>query len=626
MKPLPFAGLIGLAALGAHAQVTSPSFLRPNPEPIVVTATRGLQGTPSLRDSVVITRDDIESFGAISLGEVLQRRAGVELRATGGPGQPQGVFIRGAGAAQTLVLIDGLRVGSASAGTTSIETIPLEMIERIEVVKGPMSSLYGSEAAGGVIQIFTRGKAVPYFFAAAGYGSHNDRRASAGLSTAEGDTSFALSAGVRKVDAPSATNERAGFSFAPDRDPHENAFATLRISQRYWQGETLALEAFMSHARTHFDSGLPFDGIPVDDRNRQTIGGVRVSSTNMFAPWWASRLTAGQGRDKLDFYGQFPARYETRQDQVAWINEFATFMGSTIVGVETVRQTVQPDRTFDEATQAETILFTRNQRDTNSAFIALNQDIAGQRFEASARRDDDDQFGKRNTGSASYGLEWPNVARASVTYAKGFRAPTFNDLYGPSFPGFYTPNPDLKPERSASREISVKSVAAAPTQWRLTAFDNRLDDLIVFSFAEATVLNVNRARIRGVEAMLDATWWGTRIRASMTAQRPRDEATGKRLQNRAERFGAVEATRTFGSFTVGVSVFASGSRFDSVDESAATKLPGYAVVDARLRYAIDKRWSAELTATNLGDRKYDATYGYDAPRRGVFLNLRFESF
>ncbi len=623
MKPLPFAGLIGLAALGAHAQAPS-AFPRAGTESIVVTATRGLQPVASLRDTVVITRDEIESSGALSLGEVLQRRAGVELRATGGPGQPQGIFIRGAGAAQTLVLVDGLRVGSATAGTTSIESIPLDMIERIEVVKGPMSSLYGTDAGGGVIQIFTRAKPVPYLFAAAGYGNHNDMRASTGLSTADDKTTFSISMGARKVEAPSATNARAGFSYDPDRDPHENAFATLKASHRYWQGETLSLEAFGSRTRTSFDAGIPPAG--VDDRNSQTIAGVRFTSSNSFTSWWASRLVAGFGVDKLAFKGQFPAIFETRQDQGSWINEFSTEGGTAILGLETVRQTLQPDRTFDPSTGTETVLFTQNRRNTNSGFVSLNEDIQGQRLEASARRDEDRQFGKRTTGSVSYGVEWPGFARLAGTYARGFRAPTFNDLYGPAFPGFYTPNPDLKPERSVSREISLRSLAAAGTQWSFTAFDNRLEDLIVFSPAQATVLNVASARIRGLEAMIDASWMGTRFRANLTIQRPKDEDTGKRLQNRAGRFGTLEATRAFGKFTLGVSMFASAERFDSTTEASASRLGGYAIFDARLRYAIDKNWTADLTATNLFDRRYESALGYDAPRRGVFLNLRFESY
>ena len=245
MNPLRIAGLASLAALGAQAQVGPVASTPLQLESLVVTATRALTPEPSLRDTVVITREELEDAGPLTLGELLERRAGIELRATGGPGQPESLFVRGAGPAQTLVLIDGLRAGSATAGTTAIEAIPLEMIERVEVVKGPLSSLYGSEAAGGVIQVFTRGKAVPNLFATAGYGSDRDRRASTGLATSDGTTGFSLSAGARRVEAPSATNAR-NPSYFPDRDPHENGWATLHFSHRLWTGETLALDAFGS--------------------------------------------------------------------------------------------------------------------------------------------------------------------------------------------------------------------------------------------------------------------------------------------------------------------------------------------------------------------------------------------
>jgi vitamin B12 transporter len=620
MKPQHIAGLASLAALGVHAQTVPLPQLKQGSEQVVVTATRGLQAVASLRDTVVITREDLDTAGTLSLGEVLQRRAGVELRATGGPGQPQGIFIRGAGAAQTLVLVDGLRVGSATAGTTAIQSIPLDMIERIEIVKGPMSSLYGSEAAGGVIQIFTRGKHVPYFFTGAGYGTDADRRASAGLTTADNTTLVAISMGARKVEAPSATNPRNTFAYVPDRDPHENAFATVRVTQKLWQGETLGLEAFGSHARTRFDAGDP----NVDDRSDQTLSGVRFSSSSQFMPWWASRITLGQGRDKLVFHGQFPSQFETRQDQATWINEFATPGGSTVLGAETVRQTVQPDRRIVNGSGEEVILYTHDRRNTNSLFASVNQDYQGQRFEASARRDEDGQFGKRNTGSVSYGSEWPSVGRLALTFARGFRAPTFNDLYLVEFVPFYTPNPDLRPERSKSRELALRSPARAPTQWHVTAFDNEFEDLIVAT--AQSVLNVSRARIRGVEASLDKAWLGLRWRVNATAQRPRDQDTGRRLQGRAERFGTVDLSRSFGQWTAGLTLVASGERFDSISEAPASRLPGYALVDARVRYSVTKNWSAELTATNLGDVRYENAVGYDAPRRGVFLNVRFESY
>jgi vitamin B12 transporter len=612
MNFLRIAGLAGLASLGAHAQSVPTPQLPQSFDPVIVTATRSLDPATTLRDAIVITREDLDAAGPVSLGEVLERRAGIEIRSTGGPGQPQSIFIRGAGSAQTLVLVDGMRVGSATVGTTSIENIPLGMIERVEIVKGSLSSLYGSDAIGGVIQIFTRGKTVPHLFVSADYGSDNDRRLSAGLTTVDNGTTVSLSAGVRAVDARSATNPRAGpFVYNPDRDPYDNAFFTVRAAQTMWQGETVELEAFTSRARTHFDAG------PGDDRNDQSISGAKLTSSIHFMPWWASRLTIGTGRDRIVTHGSFPGVIETQQDQGSWINEMTTPFGNVVAGAETVRQRVLSD---------DSTPFTTTRRNTNSEFLGMNESYAGQRIEASVRRDDDDQFGTRNTGSASYGFDIPSVMRIALTYARGFRAPTFFDLYGPTFAGSYTPNPLLEPERSKSYEIALKSDAAAPIQWRIAAFDNRFDNLIVYSPEQATVLNVARARARGVEASIDATWLGTRVRATITTQRPRDETTGLRLQGRAENYGSIDATRSFGQWTAGLSVLASGARFDSTDESPGSRLGGYALVDARLRYVFDARWSAQLSATNLGDRRYENVVGYDAPRRSVLLSVRFEAF
>jgi vitamin B12 transporter len=608
MHLLRLAGLAAsLATLGTPAQ-TLPVVSAASP--LLVTATRSMEGSPTLREAVVITRADLDAAGSLSLGEVLERRAGVELRATGGPGQPQGLFLRGAGTAQTLILVDGLRVGSATVGTTSIEHIPIELVERIEVVKGPMSSLYGSDAIGGVVQIFTRGKAVPHLFANAAYGSHTDRRISAGVTAADGDTAASLSLGARKVEARSATNPRATFSFDPDRDPYENAFMNARLSRRLWQGEMVALDAFASRSRTRFDAGLPFEGPPQDDRNDQTLSGVRISSSNEFARGWTSRLTLGHARDRLVTRGLYPSEFETRQDQAAWIHEVATAVGAVNAGIETLRQKVGPQGQF-----------TREKRDTNSAFAGIREAWGGHRLEASIRRDDDDQFGRRDTGSASYGIDWQDVARVSVTVAHGFRSPTFFDLYAPSS-DFYRSNPFLRPEKSRSREVALRSLSGGALQWRIAAYENRIDDLIVF--VAPTVENVGRAEIRGLEASVRLSYWGARWTASATSQDPRDDTTGLRLPGRARHFGSLEIERDFGNLRATLSAHGSGDRYDRPGEN--DRLPGYATFDARLRYAIDKRWSVELSGTNLADKRRETSVGYDAPRRSIMLGLRLEAF
>jgi len=477
------------------------------------------------------------------------------------------------------------------------------------VVKGPLSSLYGSDAIGGVIQVFTRGKDVPHLFTTLGYGTDNDLRASAGIVTMDRNVRLALSMGYRQVDAPSASNLRNTFGYNPDDDPNKLGFANVRLAHSLWQGEVVEFDAFTTRSRTSFDAG------PSDDRNEHTVSGAKLTSANEILPWWNTRVSLAQGRDRLELSGAFPGFLETRQDQASWINEFALTTSKVIVGVETVRQKVKSD----EATP-----FSTTRRDTDSAFAGVNEAYADHRFEASVRRDRDDQFGARNTGSASYGLEFP-WARVSATYARGFRAPTFFDLYGPPFPGA-KPNPDLKPEESRSTEVTVRSPARSAYRWRVSGFDNRLENLIAFSAADEMPVNVARARIRGIELEGEATWHGARFRASFTAQKARDDDTGLRLQARAERFGSLDATRSFGPWTVSAGLLASGPRYDSTNEDPATKLPSYAVLDARVKYTFAKYWSAQLYATNLADKRYESAVGYDAPRRAIFLQVTFQAF
>jgi vitamin B12 transporter len=617
MKTMPLAGLAAAMALGAHAQQApapasaAPTLAFQSLDAMVVTATRTPQRAgDALREVEVITREDIDRAGPISLPELLQRQALVEFRGTGGAGQPAGLFLRGANAGQTLVLVDGLRVSSATVGTTSLENIPLDLIERIEVVKGPLSSLYGPDAIGGVVQVFTRESATPRLFATGGYGSDSDGRLAAGFTAIEGKTTVSFAAGGRTVDAPSATNERA-FCHDPDRDPYENAFANVKVLGRLAPDETLAFTGFASRGRARFDGCPDAEGRYANDRNVQTLSGANLVSSMAYTKGWISRITLGQGLDELEIEGNTPARFETRQDQVSWVHEFSIPTGKFLAGFEMLRQKVLSDTAFSVT-----------ERDTNSAWAAINESWTHYRFEASIRRDDDDQFGARDTGAASWGLVWPGAGLFTFTIGRGFRAPTFFDLYAPAS-DFYVPNPDLRPEESLGRELGFRSVTAGGWQWRLTAFDNRIEDLITYVYP--TMQNVRRARIRGVEAAAEGSLWGLRWRGSLSAQDPRDEDTGFLLQGRAERFGRLEASWGSGSWSVSGGVTASSERYDSANEAPATRLPGYAIADASVRYAVDRSWSVEVTASNLFDKRYEHAVGYDAPRRGWLLNVRFET-
>ena len=586
-----------------HAQIAEPPNRLDN---VVVTATRTAQSLDqTLAQALIISRDEIDAAGVATLTELLQRKAGLEIRATGGPGQPSSVFIRGSNSSHTLVLVDGLRIASSSSGATAFENLPLDLIERIEIVKGPMSGLYGSDAIGGVVQIFTRSSAKPRLTASAGFGSESTSGFNTGFSVTERNTSLTLDAGTQRTRPRSATNPAAGsFTFNPDDDPYRNTHGLIKLTHTLWQGEVVGFTAWQSRGETDFDGG---PGAPAS--NRQTLSGYQLTSENRFAADWKSRIILGRTTDDSRITSSFPGNFKTEQNQVSWFNEFKTWAGSMNAGVEWRQEKLASDIQYDSRT-----------RETTSLFAGYLERLGPGQLEFSVRRDEEDQFGRRNTGSVSYGYTLSPQLTAYARAGHAFRAPSFNDLY---YPGFS--NPNLKPEQSDQAEAGLK--------WRskdvridIAHFENRIDDLIVFDTATFLPQNLQRARIKGWELTADTSFVGMTVKAALTLQRPEDRDTGKQLRSRARQFGSLGASRAFGAWQVGADVVASGPRFDSANEAPATRMGGYALLHATVRYRIDKTWSVELIGQNLADKKYELAQGYNTPKRSLFLNVRAVAF
>lgn len=582
----------------------------PATDVIAVTATRTPQPLSSTLDAItLISRADIESSGAIDLAQLLRIFANSDVRTTGGAGQPASLFLRGTNSTHTLFLVDGLRVNSATLGSTSFEALPLDMIERIEIVKGPMSGLYGSDAIGGVVQIFTRGEKKPVLRLSTSLGSAGAGGINAGVSVQDGAAAADLHVGHRRIRDVSATRPEAAFGqHDADRDPHEVTHANLRLSYTFRNGETLSVGAFQSDARTDFDAG-PGGG----NRNRQKLSGYQLESKNELSPGWMSHLRLGRGEDELSYSGSFSGRFRTVQDQASWVNELRTVRGFMTVGLEVRKEKVSGTDTY-----------VVSERETKSVFTGYLERLGDQQVEFSLRRDEEDQFGARSTGSFTYGFWLSPALRIFAKGGRAFRAPSFADLYLPDDPLFGpSSNPLLKPERSNSGEVGA--------QWKsgtqainVVAFENRIDDLVSFVFGSGPQ-NIRRAKIRGVEAEMTTQVMGANIRASVTVQRPRDEDTGKQLRSRAKQFGSVHVDRAWGKWSAGVSVIATGERFDSANEAPASRMGGYATVDANIRYRVDPRWTVAFGINNLGDKRYELAQGYNTPGRQAMLTVSFNA-
>jgi vitamin B12 transporter len=581
---------------------------------VVVTATR----TPTrvsavVSDVSVITREELDQAGASSLAEILQGQPGVEITQNGGLGTNQSVFLRGTGPSQVLVLVDGLRVGSATTGTTAFQAITPSQIQRIEIVRGPMSSLYGADAVGGVIQIFTRAEPGPVRSrASAGYGTYNTQQYTAGIGGGTGDTTFDLSAGYLSSSSFSAVQDPASPFFQPDADGYRNTTATARLAHRFTPDHEVGGTVFWSDGRTHFDGFFS----NFDDYTDQTLAAYGVYSRNRFLPNWQSLLRIGQGIDDAKTVsGPTSDVFKTVQDQVTWQNDITTPVGNVLLAAEYLDQKVSG--TTDFPVTSRTIW---------SALGGYTGRAGPHTLQANVRLDDNSQFGDKTTGSVGYAYAFAPGWRVSAAYGTAFRAPTFNELYFP--PSFGCPsfgNPNLQPESSKNLEAGVRYERGAQTAG-VIAYRNKVSDLIVASAIPGNPFcvraeNVDEAEITGVTLTYGLALAGWTVRASADFQDPKNETTDKQLPFRSKEHGALNVARSIGPWLAGLEVIVSGSRYNNVANTE--RLAGYTLVNLFGEYRIGNDWSLFARVNNLFDKDYQLVQGFATPGFNVFAGVRY---
>lgn len=610
-SPSPAQALLWLVPLAALLEATAHGQPLPQAvlEPIVVTAARSPQRLLDLvADVTVIDADEIARSGTQGLVALLSRQPGVEIVQNGGPGATSGVFLRGANAAQTLVLIDGMRVASASSGATALEAIPIEQIDHIEILRGPASSLYGADAIGGVIQVFTRrGTQGAAANASLGYGTFDTWAASAGLSGGNATARGSVEIAGRRSRGFNAIFNPANASYDPDRDGYDDASVSAHGSIDVAPGQTLALQYFRSRLDSAFDAGDA-----VDDRTVTTLETWQAASTNRLAPNWNSRVWLGDGRDRsvsITAFGTFP--FDTRQRQFGWQNDITLPKGALTLALERREERVDSDAGFPV-----------DARNTNAVTAIYRLEAGRTALQANVRHDDSDQFGGKTTGALAWGYRITPAWRVTASAGTAFKVPTFNDLY---FPGFS--NPNLRPESSRNVETGVHwSARADALAWQahLVAFLDRVDDLIVFqcdaSFACAPQ-NVADARLAGVSAYGDATWRDTLLHASLDVQSPSDRASGLLLPRRARRHAVLSLTQAIGATRITAELVGSSERFD--DAANQRRLGGYGLVNLAVEWTLDRRTVLFVRADNVLDHRYELAADFATGGARVFGGVRW---
>lgn len=629
---LAVAATLLAASVGAHAQSAQPADTAPaapvvlaakaadNPTAVqlkttVVTASRTEQKlADTLAATSVITREDIEQSQAQDLPTLLRGQAGVEIVQNGGFGTSASIFMRGAASNASLVLIDGVPVNSATSGTTNIAQIPVSQIDHIEIVRGNVSALYGSQAVGGVIQIFTRkgDGGPPRAYAEVGYGTNNTTQANAGIagSFEDGKTRFSLDVSRFHTNGISAQDPRFAPKVNPNRNGDDNTSVSASLSRKFGDTWEAGVRLFQSDASSSYDNafGKPTDLNDTDARVRQISGYVKGNITDK----WNTRFTVTQGDDYSYNYlnGKGNGNFHTSSNQIDWTNEYAFMPGQKLIaGYTRLEQTVESNTNFGH-----------NNRHLDSPYLGYEGTFGKHQVQANVRRDMYSDFGGANSYWLGYGYNLTNQWKFMANASDGFRAPTFNELF---YPGYG--NPNLQPERSISKELAVQFDGGERLGLiKLTGFQtnytNLIQSLTVFPY---TAANVARARVEGLELTYTGRpLFGVDVRASFTRQNPTDLDAGKQLARRARQFGSVGLSKTFDKFTVGGDVFYSGERYDT----GGQHLGAYTLVNLQARYDIDKSWYVSAHLDNVFNKNYQTVYGYNTLGRAIYVSLGWKQF
>lgn len=614
----PAALLVGCTSIFAADE---PAIARP---PVIVTATRTAQSADATMASVtVITRANLEREQVQSVQDALRGIPGVTIDNNGGLGKHTSIYMRGTNSGHALVLVDGIKIGSATAGIAAIQNIPVDQIERIEVVRGPLSSLYGSEAVGGVIQIFTRkgqGPITPSFSIGAGH--HHTYKLDAGLNGAVDDswfnanTSKLSTAGFNacRGEPYSPTSPGGGcYTIEPDADGYQEQSAALRAGHRFSNGTELDASALRSQGDTEYDGTIVNEGKFVQ---QLVTGKLRFSPTDI----WHTTLITGRSWDNTRNYlnGAYKSKFNTRRDTVSLQNDIAT--------TENQLATLGFDYQDDRVNSSEN--YTVTERDNKGVFAQYQAALSAHTFTVSARRDNNEQFGYHTTGNLAWGYAYADGSRLLASAGSAFKAPTFNDLYWPAS-AYYRSNPALSPEKSQSVEIGVRDVKMGNTAAGLSVYQTHIRNLIelVDSNTGPTMPeNLSTARVRGIEAEISAHIFEWAVNTRATLLKSEDRSTGPTqghiLRRRPQRTFRIDADRAYGEYRFGTTLFAAGKRYEDLENTQ--RLAGYATLDLRAEYAIDGNWRLQARIANMLDKHYETARYYNQDGRNYFLTVHYQ--
>lgn len=593
----------GVAAISASAADRSEEL-----GSVLVTATR----YPVPRDQVlpatfVVERDVLQRNIASDVADALRFQSGLEFGRYGGPGQTSSLFMRGTDSNHTLVLVDGVRINPGTVGGAALQNIAPALVERIEVVKGPRSTLYGTDAIGGVVHIFTRARGAEGFSGELGYGADNTSFGAATAGFGGEDAHFGIGVNYFETDgfAPRTVDPRGGA--------HDNLGVNLAGSLDLANGE---LQASFWRASGSTDyigfSTRTFDNALMTQDHTNQVGALSYDWT---LGRWTSKVELGhmiddisQGRVEDDIGAFESADFaETRRASLGWQNDLdLTSTNRLSLGA----------MYYDET--ADTLSFGEIDTDVINAYVQDRLTLDRHSVLLAVGYVDHETFGGHGTWNAEYGFDVTDGTRLIASAGTAFRAPDATDRFG--FGG----NPDLEPERSLNYEIGLRHELGTGHRVFASAFQNEIEDLIQYIVTDPLTFdgelrNAERARIRGIEAGYEITRASWRLRTEAVFQDAENLTTDEPLLRRADTNLSVSYVQLLGPVELGIDVLAAGDR----EDFGGVTLESYVLTNLSAKYTFAPGWSAQARVENLFDEDYVLADGYNTQDRSLFVTLRY---
>jgi vitamin B12 transporter len=584
---------------------------------VFVTATR----TPISRKDVIadittINEEEIERAGSSSLTDLLQRQPGIEIYNSGGQGKVSSLHIRGSESDHVVVLIDGLRVNQVTSGLTAFENIPLSQIEKIEIVRGASSSLYGAGAIGGVIQIFTK-KGVSGFkpYAAIGYGRYDTKTAQAGIRAGNDSTNYAINISSLSTDGFSAL--KTNDPIFNDKDGYNNLSLSGSINHKFNQDNSIGVNFIKSSGNNKYDNRFATSFI--DYKNKMDTQATGINFSNKVTNDWQSDLKIGQSIYKYNGHdGVSWTPNISKQNQLSWLNNITLSLGSLLLGYDFNRETINKSLEYDKSER------------NNSGYLVgylLNRD--NHNLQLNYRVDDNSAYGKFNTGNIGYGYNLSKQWNISSLYGTAFRAPNFMDLYyGYYYGGSYVvaSNPNLKPEESKNIEASLR-YQKDEDKFSATIFKNKIDNFIQLDSGYIPQ-NTEKAKFEGITFNGSTFIDHFQLYGNVTFQSAKNEVTNERLLRRAQNYGNAGLNYYFSQWNLGAEITAQGEK-----KETAAVIPGYALINFVADYKISNSMKLNFRLNNVLNKDYALAYegnpkttgfAYQTPGTSFFVNLRYE--